>query len=134
MDMKRIICIATMALVLGGVVSAEEGRPYIGVRLDPAPLPELLTKHLGLETGQGIRIRNVNIGSPADTIGLRNGTSISCSALRMISIASSKRPASTYVPSVKSSVIITATTGCVFRICSSAAICDLSALAACPRK
>ncbi|UCD51543.1 MAG: PDZ domain-containing protein [Phycisphaerales bacterium] len=70
MNMKKIICITTMALMLGGAASAKEERPYIGVRLDPTPLPDLLTKHLGLEVGQGIRIRNVNIGSPADTVGL----------------------------------------------------------------
>jgi len=70
MNVKRMICVAALALVLSGTASAELGRPYIGVRLDPTPLPELLAKHLGLEAGQGIRIRNVNIGSPADTVGL----------------------------------------------------------------
>jgi hypothetical protein len=70
MKLKKIICITTMTLMLGGAIYAQDGRPYIGVRLDPTPLPDLLTKHLGLEAGQGIRIRNVNVGSPADTIGL----------------------------------------------------------------
>jgi hypothetical protein len=49
---------------------AEEQRPVIGVLLDGTPLPELLTKHLGLEPGQGLRIMNVNAGSPADKAGL----------------------------------------------------------------
>ncbi len=49
---------------------AEEPRTYLGVRLDPEPLPELLVKHLRLEPETGLRIQNVLIGSPADKIGL----------------------------------------------------------------
>jgi hypothetical protein len=45
-------------------------RPYIGVMLDTAPLPDLLVKHLGLSPNQGIRIVNVYNGSPADKAGL----------------------------------------------------------------
>ena len=47
-----------------------DGHAHIGVLLDPKPLPELLTKHLGLSPGQGVRIQNVNVGSPADKAGL----------------------------------------------------------------
>ncbi|MHC4074670.1 MAG: PDZ domain-containing protein [Planctomycetota bacterium] len=45
-------------------------RPFMGLLLDPAPLPELLTKHLGLSPGQGIRIRNVQRRGSADEAGL----------------------------------------------------------------
>lgn len=44
--------------------------PTIGVLVDPHPLPELLTKHLRLEPGQGLAIRNVMTESPADKAGL----------------------------------------------------------------
>lgn len=69
--MKRVILQSCLILlVLGSVSPAGAERPHMGVRLDPAPLPELLTKHLGLDPGQGIRISNVNVGSPADRAGL----------------------------------------------------------------
>jgi len=67
---KTIVLSCLVLLVLGSVSQAGVQRPYIGVRLDPAPLPELLTKHLGLDPGEGIRISNVNVGSPADRAGL----------------------------------------------------------------
>ena len=51
-------------------VRQEEPTTYLGVRLDPEPLPELLVKHLRLEPETGLRIQNVLIGSPADKIGL----------------------------------------------------------------
>jgi hypothetical protein len=57
-------------LILGSAAYAQEERPYMGVSLDSAPLPELLVKHLGLEPGQGIRINNIMAGSPADKAGL----------------------------------------------------------------
>ncbi len=38
--------------------------------LDGAPVPDLLTKHLRLDPGQGIRINNIMMGSPADRAGL----------------------------------------------------------------
>lgn len=47
-----------------------DGRPYIGVLLDTSPLPDLLAKHLELPSGQGIRISNVAVGSPADKANL----------------------------------------------------------------
>ncbi|MBN2211344.1 MAG: PDZ domain-containing protein [Sedimentisphaerales bacterium] len=43
-----------------------EGQPYIGVRVDHRPLPQLLIKHLGLEEGQGIIIQNIQRDAPAD--------------------------------------------------------------------
>lgn len=49
---------------------SDEPRTYLGVRLDPEPLPELLVKHLRLEPETGLRVQNVLIGSPADKIGL----------------------------------------------------------------
>jgi hypothetical protein len=48
----------------------EHQQAYLGVRLDPNPLPELLTKHLKLESGQGLLIKNIYINSPADKAGL----------------------------------------------------------------
>jgi hypothetical protein len=42
----------------------------MGVLLDPAPLPDLLVKHLALSPGQGVRISNVHRDSPADKAGL----------------------------------------------------------------
>jgi len=45
-------------------------RPFMGVLIDPAPLPGLLSKHLGLPIGQGLRIQNVQKDSPADKAGL----------------------------------------------------------------
>lgn len=71
MNVKRTGLMACVTLLLVGAVAyAESERPYIGVRLDPAPLPKLLAKHLGLDPDQGIRIRNVNVGSPADKAAL----------------------------------------------------------------
>ena len=57
-------------LILGSMAWAQEQRPYLGVNLDSAPLPELLTKHLRLDPGQGIRINNIMADSPADKAGL----------------------------------------------------------------
>ncbi len=66
--MAVVICLAS--LVVGGAAYGQNARPQIGIQLDPDPLPELLTKHLGLEPDQGIRVENVSLGSPADEIGL----------------------------------------------------------------
>ena len=49
---------------------SDNPRPYLGVLLDMSPLPELLTKHLGLSPGQGVRIRNIQKNSPAEEAGL----------------------------------------------------------------
>lgn len=72
MNTRNMIVI--LAVVLAGVTAAcaQEGQvyPHIGVSLDSAPLPDLLTKHLGLKPDQGIRIRNVSVNSPADKNGL----------------------------------------------------------------
>jgi flagellar motility protein MotE (MotC chaperone) len=68
---KSIVLLGGLALLMLGSASYAEGeRPYIGLQLDPSPLPELLTKHLGLEAGQGVRISNIAVGSPADKAGL----------------------------------------------------------------
>jgi len=75
--MKAKNIILTIALVLvyadTGVsvdTDSSDERPYIGVMLDAASLPDLLVKHLGLEPDQGIRIANIHRGSPADKAGL----------------------------------------------------------------
>ena len=57
-------------LFLGATSYAQTPRALMGVELDSAPLPELLTKHLGLDVGQGVRICNVIVDSPADKAGL----------------------------------------------------------------
>jgi len=70
--MKREVvlwsCVAL--LLLGSLSQAEDGKPYLGISMDSAPLPDLLTKHLCLDPGQGIRINNIVTGSPADKAGL----------------------------------------------------------------
>jgi len=56
--------------MVGSVTFAQGGKALMGVELDSAPLPDLLGKHLNLEPGQGVRIRNVIVDSPADKAGL----------------------------------------------------------------
>lgn len=56
--------------MVGSAAFAQDQRALMGVELDSAPLPELLTKHLGLDAGQGVRIRNIIVDSPADKAGL----------------------------------------------------------------
>jgi hypothetical protein len=75
MKAKNIILTIALVLVCAGTglaadTDSNDTRPYIGVMLDGAPLPDLLVKHLGLEPGQGIRIANIHRGSPADKAGL----------------------------------------------------------------
>ena len=75
MKTKSIIMTIVLVVFYAGTGLAADAdsndvRPYIGVMLDPAPLPELLVKHLNLAPGQGIRIANIHRGSPADKAGL----------------------------------------------------------------
>lgn len=56
--------------MVGSACVAQGQRALMGLELDSAPLPDLLTKHLGLEAGQGVRIRNIIVDSPADKAGL----------------------------------------------------------------
>ena len=56
--------------MVGSASLAQDQRALMGVELDSAPLSNLLTKHLGLEVGQGVRIRNIILDSPADKAGL----------------------------------------------------------------
>lgn len=68
---KSIVLLSGLALLILGSASYAEGeQAYIGMQLDPMPLPELLTKHLGLEGEQGVRVSNIAVGSPADKAGL----------------------------------------------------------------
>ncbi|UCD00028.1 MAG: PDZ domain-containing protein [Phycisphaerales bacterium] len=62
------LCLATT--VRGANSDESVRRPWMGVLLDTRPLPDLLTKHLGLAPGQGIRVGNVHRDSPADKAGL----------------------------------------------------------------
>lgn len=70
------IYVATMILIGSTLASAENKedpspqRPYVGVRLDPNPLPKLLVKHLKLKENQGLLVYNVQIDSPADKAGI----------------------------------------------------------------
>jgi hypothetical protein len=70
MRKETILWSCAALLVLGSMAQAGEPRPYIGVNLDPTSVPELLTKHLRLDPGQGLRINNILVGSPADKAGL----------------------------------------------------------------
>jgi hypothetical protein len=70
MKVRTILLTCAALLVLGSASYAQDERPLLGVRLDPAPLPELLAKHLGLDPGQGIRISNVAVGRAADRAGI----------------------------------------------------------------
>lgn len=62
------LCSAVPALCADS--QATDKPAWMGVLLDPMPLPDLLIKHLGLSPGQGVRIGNVHRGSPADKAGL----------------------------------------------------------------
>ena len=73
MKTRNITLFISVALLLAGTAfgaESDNSQPYLGVLLDMAPLPELLTKHLGLSPGQGVRIRNIQKNSPAEEIGL----------------------------------------------------------------
>ncbi len=75
MNTKKIITLVTAISLLTAVAfcaDSETGdtHPIIGIQLDPSPLPELLTKHLGLSPGQGLRISNIMEGTAADKAGL----------------------------------------------------------------
>ncbi|MFC1635750.1 S1C family serine protease [Planctomycetota bacterium] len=75
MKAKRITSIVMLVLFsawtgLFADSDSADARPYLGVLLDSVPLPSLLIKHLGLSPDQGIRIKNVHRGGPADKAGL----------------------------------------------------------------
>ena len=73
MKTRNITLFISVALLLAGTAfgaESDNSQPYLGVLLDMAPLPELLTKHLGLSPGQGVRIRNIQKNSPAEEVGL----------------------------------------------------------------
>ncbi len=72
MSMKviRWVVAAAAVLALGAVSFGQGPRGFMGVQLDPTPLPELLTKHLGLDPNEGIRILNISKDGPADKVGL----------------------------------------------------------------
>ena len=78
MKTAKLAAIYVTALILIGntLAPAEDQeeknsqRPYVGVRLDPNPLPELLTKHLKLKANQGLLVYNVQVDSPADKAGV----------------------------------------------------------------
>ena len=75
MKTGNMIQIILVALLLSGMALSTETnspdtRPCLGVQLDMSPLSELLTKHLRLLPGQGVRIRNIQKNSPAEEIGL----------------------------------------------------------------
>jgi hypothetical protein len=61
-----LISCAALLTLASASYGGDEKQPFIGVLLDTEPLPDLLTKHLGLDSGQGLRIVNVSAGSSAD--------------------------------------------------------------------
>ncbi|MBN2138859.1 MAG: PDZ domain-containing protein [Sedimentisphaerales bacterium] len=68
--MPLILIACLCAVTAHGMEKTEKQRGYIGIEMDDKPLPELLIKHLQLDEDQGIRIRNVGAGTPADKAGL----------------------------------------------------------------
>ncbi len=75
MKIRNITLIISIALLLAGTASSaesdsSESQALLGVYLDTTALPELLTKHLQLSPGQGVRIRNIQKNSPAEEAGL----------------------------------------------------------------
>ena len=60
----------SLAITLHAAQQANELRPHMGIRMDATALPEILIKHLRLSPDQGVRIKNVYRGSPADRAGL----------------------------------------------------------------
>ncbi|MBN2589219.1 MAG: PDZ domain-containing protein [Sedimentisphaerales bacterium] len=75
MRTKRISLIVLTLILTTGIAfcvesQPDDNRPVIGIILDTTPLPELLIKHLGLKSGQGIRISNIKKGSSAEEQGL----------------------------------------------------------------
>ena len=68
---ERQITLCVCCILFGTWVCAGQDKPgYMGVLLDPEPLPPLLTKHLDLSPDQGLRVKNVNRHTPADKAGL----------------------------------------------------------------
>ena len=67
---KHLLLIVVLAVTLLALPLCAQGQSYIGVLLDSEPLSPLLSKHLRLERDQGLRIRNVHRGGPADRAGL----------------------------------------------------------------
>jgi hypothetical protein len=65
-----IVCVVVPAF--GSTSLAQDERPFMGVLLDCnlSPLPRLLTRHLGLDPEQGLRVINVGVGTSADAAGL----------------------------------------------------------------
>ena len=75
METKNVVIMLLGVVLFAGTAAcgeAEEAKEPgdIGSRMDAKPLPVLLTKHLGLDEGQGVRIQNVGVGPPADKAGL----------------------------------------------------------------
>lgn len=75
MKTKNVAIVVVISLFFAGMGLGADSEspiqhPWMGVLLDPAPLPDLLIKHLALSPGQGVRISNVHRNSPADKAGL----------------------------------------------------------------
>jgi len=78
MKTVKLAAIYVTALILFGNTPApaedhqdkSSQRPFVGVRLDPNPLPKLLIKHLKLKANQGLLVYNVQVDSPADKAGV----------------------------------------------------------------
>jgi len=65
-----IIGVLLASLLTLPLLAQSHGQSYIGVLLDSEPLSPLLAKHLHLQPDQGLRIRNLHRGGPADRAGL----------------------------------------------------------------
>ncbi len=68
---RRLVVLCACLVMSSSMLYAEQHeKGYIGVMLDTEPLSPLLAKHLRLSANQGLRIKNVNRGAPADKAGL----------------------------------------------------------------
>ena len=69
-----VLITAFFLFSIGGVQAQDKNdkttRPYLGVKLDPNPLPDLLAIHFNLDPDKGLVIQNIQQDSPADKAGL----------------------------------------------------------------
>ncbi|MFC1780655.1 PDZ domain-containing protein [Planctomycetota bacterium] len=75
MKSKRLISIIAITLFLtfnafGAQLQSSDNTAAIGIQLYSSPLPELISKHLGLEPGHGVVITNIQRDSAAEQAGL----------------------------------------------------------------
>jgi hypothetical protein len=73
MKKARVVVVGALCLAMLGAAGQSANAAaggYMGIILDPSPLPPLLIRHLRLSPGEGLRVANVQADSPADKAGL----------------------------------------------------------------